>query len=219
MLEAVEVQIPQDNLDDLRSLREEDGTSEIMDPQDLLAGLDVSLSRTTGFLRGASVVVVILVKGYAFPTIVKVRPNLSFFVLPEGCDPLALVDGFTPVEDNIGLLEARFDVEAFFVIVFLEDVTGSVNLTLLTLFIGVTAHLIVSRICFDTRADAKVTEEFPIKFTILCLLLVSQEYSFSVLNLIHFTSNVFSYSTVCSQPVPFDRRHFGLQQVHQPIVG
>ncbi|GJY94304.1 hypothetical protein Tco_0510665, partial [Tanacetum coccineum] len=27
---------------------------------------------------------------------------LSFFVLPEGCDPLALVDGFTPVEDSIG---------------------------------------------------------------------------------------------------------------------
>ncbi|GKE84292.1 hypothetical protein Tco_1558034, partial [Tanacetum coccineum] len=26
---------------------------------------------------------------------------LSFFVLPEGCDPLALVDGFSPIEDNI----------------------------------------------------------------------------------------------------------------------
>ncbi|GJS88755.1 hypothetical protein Tco_0771391 [Tanacetum coccineum] len=64
---------------------------------------------------------------------------LSFFVLSEGYNLLALVDGFTPVEDNIGLLEARFDVEAFFVIVFLEDVTGLVNLTLLTLFIGVTA--------------------------------------------------------------------------------
>ncbi|GKB92458.1 hypothetical protein Tco_0964730, partial [Tanacetum coccineum] len=62
---------------------------------------------------------------------------LSFFVLLEGCDPLALVDGFTPVEDNRGLLEARFDVWAIFV--FLENVTGfSVNLTLLTLFIGVT---------------------------------------------------------------------------------
>ncbi|GJT29541.1 hypothetical protein Tco_0909816 [Tanacetum coccineum] len=144
MLGVARVQILEDNLDDLHSLREEDGTSEIMDPQDLLAGLDVSLSRTTGFLRGASLVVVILVKGHTFPTIEKVRlvgsyRILSFFVLPEGCDPLALVDGFTPVEDNIGLLEARFDVEAFFVIMFLKDVTGSVNLTLLTLFIGVTA--------------------------------------------------------------------------------
>ncbi|GJR81979.1 hypothetical protein Tco_1219376 [Tanacetum coccineum] len=31
----------------------------------------------------------------------RVPSILSFFVLPEGCDPLALVDGFTPVEDNI----------------------------------------------------------------------------------------------------------------------
>ncbi|GJZ70097.1 hypothetical protein Tco_0633647, partial [Tanacetum coccineum] len=46
------------------------------------------------------------------------------------CDPLALVDGFTPVEDNIGLLETRFDEEAVFMFVFPEDVTGSVNLTL-----------------------------------------------------------------------------------------
>ncbi|GKD27436.1 hypothetical protein Tco_1233650, partial [Tanacetum coccineum] len=64
---------------------------------------------------------------------------LSFFVLPEGYDPLALVDGFTPIEDNIGLLETRFDVDVVFVIMFPEDVTGSVNLTLLSLFFGVTA--------------------------------------------------------------------------------
>ncbi|GKG07203.1 hypothetical protein Tco_0330172, partial [Tanacetum coccineum] len=51
--------------------------------------------------------------------------------VPLGCDPLALVDSFTLVEDNIGLLETRFDVEA-------KDVTGSVNLTLLSLFFGVT---------------------------------------------------------------------------------
>ncbi|GJW04575.1 hypothetical protein Tco_0672632 [Tanacetum coccineum] len=36
MLGAAGVQIPEDNLDDLHSLRKEDGTSEIMDPQDLL---------------------------------------------------------------------------------------------------------------------------------------------------------------------------------------
>ncbi|GKG53917.1 hypothetical protein Tco_0555317, partial [Tanacetum coccineum] len=34
MLGAAAIQIPEDNLDDLHSLREEDGTSEIMDPQD-----------------------------------------------------------------------------------------------------------------------------------------------------------------------------------------
>ncbi|GJS55395.1 retrovirus-related pol polyprotein from transposon TNT 1-94 [Tanacetum coccineum] len=56
-----------------------------------------------------------------------------------GYDPLALVDGFTPVKDNIGLLETRFDEEAIFVFVFPEDMPGSVNLTLLSLFFGVTA--------------------------------------------------------------------------------
>ncbi|GKC46860.1 hypothetical protein Tco_1064582, partial [Tanacetum coccineum] len=127
MLGAAGVQIPKNNLDDLHSSREEDGTSETMDPQDLLG---VSLSRAVGFLGGTSVVVLILVKGHAFPTIVKVRP--------VGCDPLALVDGFTHVEDNIGLLETRFDEEAIFVFVFPEDVTGSLNLTLLSLFFGVT---------------------------------------------------------------------------------
>ncbi|GKF05068.1 hypothetical protein Tco_0035736, partial [Tanacetum coccineum] len=63
----------------MHSSREEDGTSETIDPQDwlgsfLLAGLGVSFSRAVGFLRGTSVVVVILVKGNAFPTMVKVRP-------------------------------------------------------------------------------------------------------------------------------------------------
>ncbi|GJW89864.1 hypothetical protein Tco_0167417, partial [Tanacetum coccineum] len=130
MLGAAGVQIPENNLDDLHSSREEDGTSETMDPQDLL-GLGLSISRVVGFLRGTSAVVVILVKGHTFPTVVKVRP--------VGCDPLALVDGFTPIEDNIGLLETRFDEEAVFVIVFPKDVTGSVNLTLLSLFFGVTA--------------------------------------------------------------------------------
>ncbi|GKF74697.1 hypothetical protein Tco_0221029, partial [Tanacetum coccineum] len=61
------------------------------------------------------------------------------FTFPLGCDPLALVDGITPVEDNIGLLETRFNEEAVFMFVFPEDVTGSMNLTLLSLFFGVTA--------------------------------------------------------------------------------
>ncbi|GKF32865.1 hypothetical protein Tco_0102663, partial [Tanacetum coccineum] len=34
MLGAAEVQIPESNLDDLHSSREEDGKSETMDPQD-----------------------------------------------------------------------------------------------------------------------------------------------------------------------------------------
>ncbi|GJR46728.1 hypothetical protein Tco_1314831 [Tanacetum coccineum] len=130
MLGAAGVQIPENNLDELHSSRDEDGKSETMDPQDLL-GVCVSFSREVSFLRGTSVVVVILVKGHAFPTIVKVRPVV--------CDLLALVDGFTPIKDNIGLLKTRFDVEAVFVIVFPGDVMGSVNLTLLFLFFGVVA--------------------------------------------------------------------------------
>ncbi|GJV49831.1 hypothetical protein Tco_1440043 [Tanacetum coccineum] len=143
ILGAARVQIPENNLDDLHSSREEDGTPKTIDPQDLLGsflladidltylGLGVTLSRAVDFLRGTSAVVVILVKGHAFPTIVKVRP--------VGCDLLALVDDFIHVEDNIGLLETRFNEEAIFVFVFPEDVMGLVNLTLLSLFFGVTA--------------------------------------------------------------------------------
>ncbi|GJT50570.1 hypothetical protein Tco_0976727 [Tanacetum coccineum] len=72
MLRAAGVQILKDNLNDLHASREEDGTSEFMDPQDLLVGLGVSLSRVIGFVRVTSVVVVKLVKGHAFPTIVKI---------------------------------------------------------------------------------------------------------------------------------------------------
>ncbi|GJU56256.1 hypothetical protein Tco_1229970, partial [Tanacetum coccineum] len=97
MLGAAEVQILENNLDDLHSSREEDGTSET-----------------------------------------KKEP-INLGDLYYGCDPLALVDGFIHVEDNIGLLETKFDEEEVFVFVFPEDVTGSVNLTLLSLFFGVTA--------------------------------------------------------------------------------
>ncbi|GKB40559.1 hypothetical protein Tco_0885501 [Tanacetum coccineum] len=117
MLGAAGVQILENNLDDLHSSREEDRTSETMDPQDLLGSF---------LLVDIDLIILDLLKG----TLV-----LDFL----GCDPLALVDGFTPVEDNIGLLETRFDEEAIFVFVFHEDMTGSMNLTLLSLFFGVTS--------------------------------------------------------------------------------
>nr|GEX90609.1 integrase, catalytic region, zinc finger, CCHC-type, peptidase aspartic, catalytic [Tanacetum cinerariifolium] len=59
-----------------------------------LAGLGVLLSRGMGFIRGTLAVVVILVKGHTFPTIVK--------VLPAGCDSRALVGRVTHLEDSIG---------------------------------------------------------------------------------------------------------------------
>ncbi|GJX00997.1 hypothetical protein Tco_0184910 [Tanacetum coccineum] len=126
--------------------------------------LGETTSRGMGTLRGTLLVVVILVKGHAFPTKVKVLPTflesefclfnldltfldwtstlffslllgvreiLSFFVLPEGFDPLALVEGFTHVEDNKGLLVTLG--------MLLDDATVSANRTIFFLLIGVTA--------------------------------------------------------------------------------
>nr|GEY52468.1 hypothetical protein [Tanacetum cinerariifolium] len=105
MLKAVGVQILENNLDDLHSLREEDGIAETMDPQDLLGSLLLA--------------------------------DIDLIIL--GCDLVEMVDNFTYVEDNIGLLETRFVEEAVFVFVFPKDVMSLVNLTLLSLFFGVTA--------------------------------------------------------------------------------
>ncbi|GKC82411.1 hypothetical protein Tco_1138128 [Tanacetum coccineum] len=130
VLRAARVQIPQNNLDNLQSIREEeDGATEVSDPRDvpgsiLLEVIDfgalgflletnlgtlgllvytlvttcsgATTSRGIGTLRGTLLVAVNLVKGHAFPTKVK--------VLLVGFDPLALVEGFTHVKDNKGLL-------------------------------------------------------------------------------------------------------------------
>nr|GEV02682.1 uncharacterized mitochondrial protein AtMg00810-like [Tanacetum cinerariifolium] len=63
----------------------------------------------------------------------------KIYWVPCCCDLLALVDGFTLIEDNASLLETRFNEESVCVFVFPEDVMGLVNLTLLSLFFGVTA--------------------------------------------------------------------------------
>nr|GEW36196.1 hypothetical protein [Tanacetum cinerariifolium] len=118
VLGAAGVQIPENNLDNLHSSIEEDGTLETVDPQDLLGSF---------LLADKDLICLDLLTGTLFLDALGFR-----------CDPLALVDRFTPVEDNIGLLEATFDEEAVLMFVFLEDVTSSVNQTLLVLFIGVT---------------------------------------------------------------------------------
>nr|GEZ64621.1 hypothetical protein [Tanacetum cinerariifolium] len=76
------------------------------------------------------------------------------------CNPLALADGFTPVEDNACLLETRFNEEAVFVFVFPEDVTGSVNLTLLVLFIGVTATNLSLKLLMQGRIVETIHVDF-----------------------------------------------------------
>ncbi|GJR90013.1 hypothetical protein Tco_0214024 [Tanacetum coccineum] len=138
MLGAVGVPIPENNFYHLHSLRDEDGTSETMDPHDILGSLllaDIDLI-ILGLLTGTLV--------------------LDFL----GYDPLALVDGFTPVEDNIGLLETRFDEEDVFVFVFPEDVTGLVNLTLLSLFFGfTTTNLSLELLILGQETDTQEKDE------------------------------------------------------------
>nr|GEX79035.1 reverse transcriptase domain-containing protein [Tanacetum cinerariifolium] len=112
MLGEAEVQIPKNNLDDLHSSREEDGTSKTMDPQDLLGSLLLA--------------------------------DIDLIIL--GCDPQEPVDGFTPVEDNACFLETKFEEESIFVFLFPEDVTCSVNLTLLYLFFWVTTTSLLSEL-------------------------------------------------------------------------
>ncbi|GJQ91824.1 hypothetical protein Tco_0002963 [Tanacetum coccineum] len=81
MLGASGVQIPENNLDNLKSTREEeDGTSEALDPQDWLGW-----SSTIFFML-----------------LMVDHKILLFFVLPKGYDLLVLVELFTPVEVNIG---------------------------------------------------------------------------------------------------------------------
>nr|GEX05045.1 hypothetical protein [Tanacetum cinerariifolium] len=87
VLGASGVQIPENNLDNLHSTIEEDGTLEIMDPQDIFGSF---LSADNDLL------ILDLLTG-------------TIFLDSLGCDPLALVGKFTPVEDSIGLLETTFD--------------------------------------------------------------------------------------------------------------
>ncbi|GKD87430.1 hypothetical protein Tco_1358584 [Tanacetum coccineum] len=127
MLGAAGVQTPENNLDNLQSLREEDGTSEII-PE-------------VGVTTGA---IVVSLGGTALVEIAQIDSNLAFLtecvtsVLLTGFDLLALVVDFTPVEVNKGLLESLVLRESVCLTILLKDVTGSTNLTLLSLFIGVT---------------------------------------------------------------------------------
>ncbi|GKE76415.1 hypothetical protein Tco_1542535, partial [Tanacetum coccineum] len=119
VLGAAGVQIPQNNLDNLQSIREEgDGVTEIfLESEFCLFNLDLTFLDWTSTLF--------------FSLLLGVHEILSFFVLPEGFDPLALVEGFTPVEDNKGLLVTLG--------MLLDDAAVSANQTVFFLLIGVTA--------------------------------------------------------------------------------
>ncbi|GJZ54865.1 hypothetical protein Tco_0610058 [Tanacetum coccineum] len=163
MLRASGVQIPQNNLDNLQSIREEDGTSEIVDPQDCLGSLVLevldfiiltllldptdldafcfllyTLSSKDGVITG---VIVVSLRGTSLMEAILVKGHLFptiVNILPVGFDPLALVVKFTPVESNRGLLESWFLRETICLGMLLDDVDELANLTFLSLFSGVT---------------------------------------------------------------------------------
>ncbi|GKB94827.1 retrovirus-related pol polyprotein from transposon TNT 1-94 [Tanacetum coccineum] len=126
VLGASGVQIPQNNLDNLQLIREEEnGATEVSNPRDLSGSIfttcfGATTSRGMGTLRCTLLVEVNLVKG-----------SYHSFVLPEGFDPLALVEGSTPVEDNRGLLVTLGMLP--------DDVTVSANQIVFFLLIGMTA--------------------------------------------------------------------------------
>nr|GFB36172.1 hypothetical protein [Tanacetum cinerariifolium] len=104
VLGASGVQIPENNLDNLHSIVEDDGTLEIVDPQDLLGSF---LSADIDLL------ILELLTG-------------TLFLDSLGCDPLALVGKFTHVEDIIGLLETTFE-EVIVLIERIKSLSGNLK--------------------------------------------------------------------------------------------
>ncbi|GJT22068.1 hypothetical protein Tco_0892005 [Tanacetum coccineum] len=185
MLGASGVQIPENDLDNLKSTREEDGDFDTVHPHylldsEMLEGLDPKILgsqlKSTDFetlvllryilifglgvvtdfevffLRGSTLVEVILgsltrfilfefdltlldwSSTLFFMLLLVVCEILLFWVLHEGCDLLALVELFIPIEGNTGLLESYVLWESTCFLVLLDDVAGSANLTFLFLF-------------------------------------------------------------------------------------
>ncbi|GJU45884.1 hypothetical protein Tco_1203150 [Tanacetum coccineum] len=121
MLGASRVQIPQNNLDNLQSLREEDGTSETVDPQDCLGSLELEVLDSTilallldhtnldafGFLvytlyvlglDDSLVVIVISLRGTSLLDVILVKGHLFptiVKVLPIGLDLECTFTSFT----------------------------------------------------------------------------------------------------------------------------
>ncbi|GKA29156.1 putative reverse transcriptase domain-containing protein [Tanacetum coccineum] len=104
-------------------------------------GLPVAITKISSKFGVATDLVEVSLVGTTLVEIAQIDSNLAFLTecltstLLTGFDPLALVVGFTPVEVNKGLLEFLVLREYVCLGMLLEDVTGSANLTLLSLFI------------------------------------------------------------------------------------
>ncbi|GJY50257.1 hypothetical protein Tco_0441104 [Tanacetum coccineum] len=82
----------------------------------LTSRLGVSTSMGLVSLGGTMGLAVTLVRGHCVPIIVK--------VLPVDCDPLALVEAITPIEDNKDLLVVWLVCDAAWCCVVLDDALG-----------------------------------------------------------------------------------------------
>ncbi|GJY25974.1 hypothetical protein Tco_0400700 [Tanacetum coccineum] len=142
MLGASGVQIPQNILDNLQSIREEDGTSETINPQDCLGSLVLEVLDST-------ILALLLdptdLDAFGFPLYTLsagdyvITGVIAVSLRGTSLVALALVVVFTLVEVNKGLLESLVLRESVCLVMLLEDMIGSTNLTFLSFFTGVTA--------------------------------------------------------------------------------
>nr|GEZ64225.1 retrovirus-related Pol polyprotein from transposon TNT 1-94 [Tanacetum cinerariifolium] len=117
---AFGVQIPENNLDNLHSIIE-DGTLELVDPQEL---------------SGSVSLICVIFYWNMFP-----KGHYS----SSGCDPLALESKFTPVEESTCVLETTFVKDVVLTGVIPNEGICSVNLIFLSLFFGVTTISLVPK--------------------------------------------------------------------------
>ncbi|GKA44270.1 hypothetical protein Tco_0736994 [Tanacetum coccineum] len=119
VLRASRVQVPNDDLYDLHWTREKDREFEIVDPQFLLGSkmledLDPKMLGSSLKLTDFATLVLLQDTLTFGVEVITAGVILFFLVLFLDYDPLALVEGITPIEDNKGLLVVWRDLESCF---------------------------------------------------------------------------------------------------------
>nr|GEW28060.1 hypothetical protein [Tanacetum cinerariifolium] len=121
----------------------EDGTLEIVDPQELLGSI---LLATNDLLILDLLTGTVFLASLDFIKYTNVTTGLDALLsIGTGCDPLALESKFTPVEEISGVLETTFVEDVVLMGVFPDEGTCSVNLIFLVLFFGVIAISLVPK--------------------------------------------------------------------------
>nr|GEV03988.1 hypothetical protein [Tanacetum cinerariifolium] len=114
-----------------------------------------------------------------------------FLLCKLGCDPLALVGKFTPVEDSTGLLETMFVEDGVLMGMFPDEVICSITLIFLLLFTGVTTMSLVPK----SLMQRKVAFYLGLRFALEALRFVSEDLAFCLQKVLCF---VFRRSCVLS---------------------